>query len=262
MAAPEPFVIRPTPNPDEFSFITTVRALFNVPLPKKGVTIYHAWGASIPERAAEDWGGYVYGDSVESPVGWLSFLWVKKKTELEKSTPFRTYERFGNHRWPPVLRGLKFFQDTNFPNAINGPGGRIIFAPRYYVREIFIPEQNEGTRFVTEEFLSDSKYDIPQYPIPEATSVSYDILGVSGRFPECLHQRIVIPSTRTATAAYSVGEGNTGAAGALAGQIFPATNFEERAPYYVSDQQQFRDGQWYRERTQVFPPPELEPIIR
>lgn len=262
MANPLPFVIIGTPNPNEFSFVTTVRAQWDVPLPKAGVTRYADWGAAIYPQASGDYGGYVYADSTAAPADWLSFIWVRKKTEAEKAVPFRTHQTFGNHHWPAELRSLRFFEDNNFPRAINGPGGSIVTGPSYYVRSVFIPEQEEGTRFITREFLSDTPYNIPQHPVPEPTTVSFDIPGAEGSFRECLHPKIVIPATRTATQSFTVTDGSSGAGGAVPGQVFPATTFETRAPYYVSDDQQFMNGQWYRKLVQVFPPPELEAINR
>lgn len=262
MANPEPFILRPTANPAEFAFVTYVRAQWDVDIPVPGVTKYADWKHCIYPQASGDYGGYVYADSVESPADWLGFLWVKRKTETEKNTPFRMHETFGNHRWPPEVRSIRFYQDPGFPRAINGPGGSIITGPTYYVRVNYIPEQNEGTRFVTKEFLSDTPFNIPQYPVPEPTSISYDVPGASGSFPECLHPKIVIPATRTATQSFTVTGGSSGASGTVPGQVFPATNFETRSPYFVSDEQQFTDGQWYRRQTQVFPPPELEAINR
>lgn len=262
MADPADWYEVPTPSPNEWSFVTVVRSLWGVQMPVAGQTIYRDWKQMIPQRAAGNYGSYVYADSVEAPAGWLGFLWVRHKTEKEKATPFRTIETFGNHRWPPELRSLRFFADPSFPRAINGPGGSIITGPTYYVRQVYIPEQNEGTRFVIREFLSDTPFKIPLHPVPEPTSVSYDVPGASGSFPECLHPKIVIPAFRTATQSFTVTDGSSGAAGAIPGQAFPATNFETRAPYFVSDEQQFTNGLYYRKQVQAFPPPELDPINR
>lgn len=255
MADPIPFVLRPTPNPNEFAFVTTVRALWDVTLPTAGVTVYKDWPQAIPERKGE-YGNYVYADSAESPGEWLSFLWVKHKTETEKNTPYRSFTKNGNHRWPPVLYSLKFIQNSAFPVSTNGPGGSIIRGVRPFVRQVFKPESNEGSLFKYEYFMSDTPYNIPPYPAPQPQEVSYDFLGVSGTFPECLHRKIVIPPMRTAIAQYSVGGGEAGAAGGvLGGQTFPATEpFEDWIPYVVSDEQTFAEGQYNRVKVTVFPP--------
>lgn len=256
MALPEPFVVVGTVNPNEFAFVTTVRAQWDVPIPVAGATLYRDWKPAEWPQASGDWGGYVYADSMPSPSDWLSFLWVKKKTQTEKDTPYRTFTRNGNHRWPPVLYSLKFLQDPSFPASTNGPGGSIIRAPRVFVRQIFKPESNEGSMFKYEYFLSDSKYEIPPYPAPQPQEVSYDFLGASGTFPECLHKKIVIPAMRTAVAKFSVGGGEQGVGGGvLGGQMFPSTEpFEDWTPYVISDKQVFQQGQYERERVTVYPP--------
>jgi hypothetical protein len=256
MANPDPFVVVGTPNPNEFSFITYVRAQWDVDLPVAGVTIYNQWKEAIHPQSSQDWGGYVYGDTVQASTGWLGFLWVKRKTETEKNTPYRTFTRNGNHRWPPVLYSLNFIQDASFPASTNGPDGSIVRAPRVFVRQVFKPESNEGSLFKYEYFLSDSKYEIPPYPAPQPQEVSYDFLGASGTFPECLHKKIVIRPQRTAVAKYSIGGGEQGVGGGvLGGQLFPSTEpFEDWVPYVISDNQTFQAGQYNRERVTVYPP--------
>jgi hypothetical protein len=256
MADPLPFLVVPTANPDERAFITFVRAQWDVVWPAAGVTIYKDWQQAIYPQAQGDFGGYVYADSVQAQGDWLGFLWVKRKSETEKNTPYRTYTKNGNHRWPPVLYRLDFLQNPAFPASTNGPDGSIVRAPRIFVRQVFKPESNEGSMFKYEYFLSDTKYNIPPHPAPQPQEVSYDFLGCSGTFPECLHEKIEIKPQRTAIAKYSVGGGEQGAAGGvLSGQVFPKTRpFVDWIPYIVSDEQTFSEGQYNRVRVTVYPP--------
>lgn len=256
MADPLQFQIVGTSNPAEFAFITYVRAQWDIDTPIPGVTKYADWKHCIYPQASGNYGGYVYADSAPAPGDWLGFLWVKRKTETEKNTPFRTFTRNGNHRWPAVLYQLSFIQDPAFPASTNGPGGSIVRAPRVYVRQVFKPEANEGSLFKYEYFLSDTPYKIPPYPAPQPQEVSYDYLNASGTFPECLHGDITIPAMRTAIASYTVAGGDQAAAGGvLGGQFFPATEpFEDWIPYVVSDEQQFQDGQYNRLKITVYPP--------
>lgn len=263
MANPEPFILRPTPNPNEFAFVTYVRAQWDVDLPVDGVTLYRDWKSCIYPQAAGDFGGYVYADSVEAPADWLGFLWVKKKTEQEKKTPFREWNEKRNHHWPAILQSIKFFQDAGFPRSTNGSGGSVIRGFNTYVRYTFIPSQDEGSRFLTKLFLSDTPFEIPQSAVPMPTVVAFDFLGVSGSFPESLHRKIIIPPVRTAFAKYSVGGGDQGVGGGvLPGQVFPETNFDTWRSYIVSDTQDHVEGQWVRTQVRVYPPPLPDPITR
>lgn len=262
MADPAPFVIRPTPNPNEFSFVTYVRSLWNVQLPTAGATMYRDWQQAISERAYENWGGYVYADAAEAPVGWLAFLWVKKKTETEKKTPFRSHTETGNHGWPMVLKSINFLQDPGFPITTQGPSGNVLLAARTYVREVLIPAASEGTLFKIEEFLSDTPFNVRQAPAPNGSQVSYDYLGCSGAVNDVLHDDIELPNLRTARQRFSTGSGNNSAFGATRGQIFPATPFTEWAPYITSQKVTYTEGQWYMVTIKAYPPVEPETITR
>lgn len=262
MSLPEPFVVRPTPNPNEFAFVTYVRAQWDVDLPIAGSTLYKDWKSSIYPQSSGDWGGYVYADAVEAPADWLGFLWVKKKTEAEKKKPFREHSEMGNHGWPMVLKSINFLQDPGFPVSTQGPGGAILMAARTYVREVLIPSASEGTLFQIREFLSDTPFKVKQTPVPTPGSVSYDYLGCSGSFGECLHPDLKFPTLRTARVKFTAGVGNNGAFGVTRGQRFPATDFEDWSPYILSSKPSYVEGQWYMIQIKVYPPLEPETIIR
>lgn len=225
---------------------------------------------AIDQSYARGFGDYYYVDFREGFMGGeqpdqfptIILNFTKHKTDAQKSVPFRATTTFGNHYWHPILDALAFIEDRNFPRFTSGGrGGKsaIITGPTYYVREIYRPSVNEGSRFLKEEFFADSAFDIPPYPVPVPTSVSYDLPGVRGTFPECLHPEIIIPTTQTANASFVLGDQGA-AGGTLPGQKFPETNFTDRVPYVVSDQQEFQNG-WYRTRITVFPPVESEDEI-
>jgi hypothetical protein len=262
-----------TPNPSKFGFSVTVpqKTIVNNPSawPEEGSLFKDFPWAPDPSLQAENrYGLYVYTDcqSSSSPERdqAITFVFGPYMTDEQKTTPFRTYTESKNHRWPPILQALAIQQDYTFPNATNVVSGTnvgIVTAPRNYPKYVFIPEVNEGSRFVTEEFFSPTKYDIPQSPVPTATSVNVDILDVSLNFPECLHPKIQIPNTRTGDVQVVAGSA-TGAGGALNGQVFPATNFETWAVYVLTDQQEFTGVGWHRIRVRVFPPALPDAIVR
>lgn len=256
----------PTPNPYRFalSVVVPMSTIVNKPgaWPQENSTFAQfPWAADPALKTASRFGDYIYTDNQSSP-GFVTFIFGPNLTEAQKMTPFRVQKDTGNHYWPPILQALRFITDPSFPQSVQGPSGETIFAPRYYVREVFIPGVNEGTQFITEEFYSPTPFDIPQYPAPEPTAVSYDFLGVKGSFPECLHPKIVLTDLRTATAVYTAG-GTTGqAGGVLPGQIFPATNFEEWSPYFLSGKQSFVSVGYHFIRIQVRPPLIPETIVR
>lgn len=187
----------------------------------------------------------------------LSLLFLPTLSQEQRDTAYRTTSSFGNHRWAPILERLDFFADTNFPRATNrmiGGRGAVVTGPSYYVRENYRPECNEGSRFTIEEFFSDVPYAVPPYLVPVPRSVSYDVPGARGSFPECLGPDIDIPPFQTANLAFFTGNANAvNANGSIGGQFFPKTNFQRWSPYVVSDQTHFDNG-YVRTRIKVWPP--------
>lgn len=185
------------------------------------------------------------------------FMYGPNLTDTEKNTPYRSsWRKHGNHRWPPILKGIILLEDNSFPRSTNyvsnGQAG-VALGPAYYDRVVYIPDTNEGTRFLMEEFFSATKFSIPRYQTPVATAVQYSVNGLNGSFPECLHDDIEIPATRTATATYYGGQDFSGN-GSVEGQFFPRTNFKRWRPYVLLDEQEQQDAGWYRQRIRVFPP--------
>lgn len=187
----------------------------------------------------------------------LSLLFLPTLTQEQRDTPFRVTTSMGNHRWAPILERLDFYRDDSFPRSTNrmiGGRGSVVTGPSYYVRENYRPECNEGSRFRIEEFFSDVPYATPPYLVPVARSVSFDVPGVRGSFPECIGPEINIPNFQTANLAFFTGNANAvNANGSVGGQFFPKTNFQKWSPYVVSDQTHFDNG-YRKTRIWVFPP--------
>ena len=197
----------------------------------------------LPMDFIRGWGTYQFFSNENGPPGSgkIALIFGKHKTDSQKKTPFRTTTRFGNHYWHPVLKEIRFIPVSGFPiYSGNVP------AQRYLVREVYIPEMNEGTLFVTEEYFAPTPFSIPRHPVPTPTAISYHFLGgLRGSFPSCLHDTIDI-----AAQAALIGASPTG----LEGQIFPKTNFKEWAPYVVSDEQNRVEAGYHRIKVTCFPP--------
>jgi hypothetical protein len=265
----------PTPNPSRFGF--------SVIVPQKEI-VQHAsswpqegslfknfyWPPDNAMRQDNQFGLYVYVQSRQTtsterdPA--IEFIFGPNMTEEEKQTPFRETTHKRNHPWPPMLLALALIPDYTFLRQGKGydPATNEIsdvVAPTYYVREVYVPGVNEGTKMVKREFYSPTKYDIPHTPVPVATSVAYDINGVRGTFPECLHPEILIQSTRSGIAQVVAGTVSE-VGGALEGQLFPATNFKEWAPYIATDTQEQVDTGWYRVQWIAIPPEKPKTIVQ
>lgn len=222
-------------------------------LPREGVLYGDnaSWKILFGQDFNLKFSGFRYVKQLEDSRAGARLLFVKSMTDEERNLPFRTTSKFGNHYWHPILKELRFLPVGSFPNTAQTGAATFVSAVRYLVRETFIPAMHEGTRFEIDEFFSDTKFSIPQYPVPTPTAISYHFVNLRGGFPECLHRKIDIAALAAVVGA-SVQEG----------QVFPATNFIEWQPYYVLDDQDLTDSGYYRQRKRAFPPPQPKVIVR
>jgi len=189
-------------------------------------------------------------------------MFAPNKTALEASTPFRTTTDYDDFHWDPILLALVFIRDPlgrsgSYVDPVAGAG--IVFGNRYRVREIYIPGGKRSTLFTTDEFLSPVPFITPQYEAPIPTSVTYDLPGARGGFPECLHPKIVIP-TAPSGAVVSIAGVASGVGGVISGQMFPETNFVEWETRVISDKQKLTPAGYHRVRITVTPPDMPDPI--
>lgn len=249
-----------TPNPRVRSLVVEVDETVFANNPNILPPLYTPYSECDKELFAQDYnlkyGDYLYADQ----VGERSLIFVnpmKKEDGFDPTKPFRsTWTKFGNHRWCPILEGLAFIQDHSFPLATNVVSGGVLgtaISPKNYVREVFIQEVNEGSRFLLDELFSPYPFKIGRFPVPQPGRVSYQINGISGSFEECLHDDITIPSTNGAVQSL-FGATQISETDKIAGQFFPRTNFKRRRPYVLAMDQKQQDGGYYAQRLRVFPP--------
>lgn len=243
-----------TPNPSERSLVVMVDeanfAAVRGILPAEG-TLYGSeeWRAFFGPRYMKEFADFVYVSQGGDTKDGGSLVFSKNKTEAAANIPFRTTKRFGNHFWHAILVKLTPVLVSGFPLS-SAVGASNVNANRYVMREVYIPSASEGSLFIKEEFTSPRPFNIGLSAVPISSAVSYDLPNRRGGFPECLHEKIVIPAITT-----------TGS-NKLPSQTFEATNFTTWAPYIISDEQDLKDGVYYRVRTKVFPPQAPEAVIR
>lgn len=267
----------PTPNPSELSLVidvpVSVFAMSNRQMPTASTNgvigdkyASEAFKFLVSAAWVKGYGDYVFVDVSKPMPQWLRFHFIKEKTAAQRASkePFRSMPSFGNHRWNAILKKLSFFQDNSFPLAAtiikNGQKGTVT-APRTYDQVVYVPEINEGTLFLEEEFFSDTPFVIPQYEVPIPTAVSYVVPGgASGNFQECLHPKVVIPDLRAGSLVF-IGGAQSDSGGNVRGQVFPETNQTGWERYVLSHKQKFEVG-YYGYRVTVNPPDEPEVDVR
>lgn len=255
-----------TPNPKFRSLQISVKeATFASSagiIPPEG-TLYSdpAWKSFFGKDYLKEFSDFRYICQTSDNQNGGTLLFCRSMTPEQRDTPFRTTTRFGNHHWYPILKKLEIIPDSgsarSYRAVVNGQNA-VNSGPSFYVRQVYIPAVDQGSRFIVEEFFSDIPYVIPQYPTPKPSNVSYDVPGVRGGFPECLHDDIYIQSISTTIDTTVIGTSgqltSIGGGSTIPGQFFPRTNFKSWSPYVISDEQKFENG-YYRQRVTVFPPP-------
>ena len=245
-----------SPNPAERSLSVTIGeaslASSGGVLPAEG-TLYSSaeWKTFLGRDYLKEFADYVYTSQGEDTKDGATVLFAKDKTAAEANTPFRTTKRFGNHYWHVILVKLTPVLVEGFPlSAQVGSTNTNANANRYVMREVYIPSANEGSLFVEDEFTSPRPFAIGSNKVPIPAAVSYDLISRRGGFPECLHDRLTIPSIPT-TGSHS-----------LPAQTFPETNVTTWMPYVITDEQHLTNGVYYRKRTLVIPPAFPEEVIK
>lgn len=258
-----------TPNPKVRSLIVTVSEDSFVSiggiLPAEG-TLYEdaAWKTLFAADYKKNFSEFAYVTQLEDTAKGGQLLFARSQTPEEKYTPFRTTFATKNHRWPMVVHGLEKLEDTSMgrsANSVNGPFPVVNIGPEYYLKQAITQECNEGTRFQLDEFFAATAFDIPQYPVPVPQSMHIILPGVTQTFPECLHPRIQIEDSTSTTGQIIAGAASAFGS-ALAGQLFPATNFKDWAPYVLEHDQKLQEGGWYSWRITVYPPAKPPNVIQ
>lgn len=148
------------------------------------------------------------------------------------ATPFKVWSELKDKYWPPILHAIHFVKDKKFPHTTRAANNSIIEGYRLYKREDYTPAAREGTLYTYEHFVHSVKPKIPKYQCPQTSRVSFHYLGVSGEFPECLHDDLLFKSEPGAIRIESVGDESVEAVSVIPGQFFPATNFITWRPYF------------------------------
>lgn len=253
----------PTPDPKEFCFWVIVGAEDFYPADGvlvEGETTYGGLKLRVQDIGTrlDRYSDWVYMQAAKPAPGFMQFFFGKPKTEEEKLVPFEVIPKFRPFSWPSVLQSLEAKPDYAFPRSTYGVRNRektLISGPSYYIRANHIEGGEFGTHFTVERFLSPTKFNITRYRTPVPTTVSYDIAGRRGMFPRCLHDKLVVEDTATATDTLAGTTAGT-PGGVLAGQVIPPTNMTTWQRYVVEcDQQQLPNGLWLMERIWAHPPP-------
>lgn len=263
------FQLVPTPNPLEFQVAVTVpdriindRLALQPDGPYlKEYTPYNEfpWIATPPR--VEEFGSYRYVFSEKAGADATRFFFARTRTDEEKNTPFKEWTSTRHYVWPAVLLDFYIIRSSFTINTYNGTDTES--APRYMPRYRYQPSTPHDSRIRIRQYLSDTPWPANRlvHPQPVATDIDGSYLGVSMRFPRCLHRRVTFPEL-VPGASIVLGAGMEGSdrSGTPREQIFPATNFSDWVRFDIEDVVQPTRGLFLRERVTIYPPDRGEPI--
>lgn len=246
------------PNVEQLAFGATPYSL-----PTQFKNLDPAFGLQhLGHLGVSDW--YFTGQSIGGPR--TAFYFFKNKTAEELAIPFGITKDVGDHNWHPVVEDVWTEEDDSFPQSTNAVGANdlgVVIAPTVHIRDIVIPDTDEGSRIITSHYLSALQPKIPHHQTPQAMDMTVRVNGAEKPYGKVLHDDIWIPSTRSGTTKYMSRSQTSGAVGGvLEGQFFPATKPSGRKPFYLRDHAtQTPHGVWHRIKIKIRPP-KVQPIER
>jgi len=260
------FDLVPTPDPAQLSFrVKDHAADFQATqMPAVG-TRYAACNMlkTRPKIQLEGYQDYVYL-MCQREGDWLWFYFGKNKTVAQRNTPFRSFYDNRNYPWPSVLESIYFVSSSSFVQSVYN-GTTTATAPSYFARYRYRPQVPYNSSVLVEQFLAEAPWEreelMHQQPVPTDINASY--VGINIDFPRCLHGKATFPElVPGAQIVQGVGTENPRGDQNTTEMIFPATNFEDWAPFVIEDSQQPTNGLWLRERVTIYPPPLPDTIER
>jgi hypothetical protein len=221
-------------------------------------------GVDKGDALRRGFGSYILTQPGPKEVGWHSFHFAKPKTDAEKETPFRTTTRTRNINWDAVLVDLQGGTATRL--AVTEAGTTttnttnrqtwIEFQNRYRL----IPGISYPTEVIEEEYQSATPWEQLEAtrPVPTRVQIYYKGAQIS---LDCLHEDITVPSD-VDDYSREDGYGSPNAPDLPPGQFMPATVPTRWTIYVVDDDQDFRNGLYYRKRVTVNQLPPVPKALR
>ncbi len=210
-------------------------------------------------------GDYILTRPGPKEDGYHSYFFAKPKTAAQMAVPFRSTPRAEVIPWPTMMRNLHggmarriAFREADvfYDSQINNERTVREFVDKYEK----IPGGQYATEIVVEEFQSPTPWPQLEVQTLVTTTVRYFYKGTQLSL-DCLHDDVTIPE-QLADFELDGDFGNPGAQEQPAGQFFPATRPKKWQPYVLSDDQEFRNGLYYRVRKRVVRLPRLPKAIR
>lgn len=224
-------------------------------------------GVPKGDALSRGFGAYVLTQPGPKQDGYHTFFFAKPKTPAQMLVPFRSTPGIRDITWPAVLKDLlggtvtrKQFEESGEDGSgapISNARTLIEFEDRYQL----IPQITYPTHIIVEEFQSATPWEELEATRPVPLEVRYYYRGAQLSIT-CLHEAVTVPE---ATDGFSRDD-DFGMRDAQepdeGGQFFPATVPTRWQTYTASDDQQFRNGLYYRRRERIVKLPPLPRAMR
>ena len=76
----------------------------------------------------KEFSDFVYVEQLDDVKEGGQLVFARNFTPTQRNTPFRVTSKFGNHRWPPILKHLSFELARDFPLVTQNSAGNNTFA--------------------------------------------------------------------------------------------------------------------------------------
>jgi hypothetical protein len=251
------FEVLSTPSPLEYRFRVLYDASKLEPdqLPIEGEAFNKSKLPSKPAFLKKHYGGYLFTHPERANEG-MWFHYARNKGPRNRdAVPFKTFWTNRSYPWPAVLEDAYLVRSTFPQTAYNGSS--VVKATRYFFRKKFRPPSNADSLVYVKQWVTPLEWPkedmILQQPVLGNINVNYlgDSLSFTGlhgnyKFPE------YVPG---ASIVYGAGNQSPPASRNPNILSFPATNFEDWAPFTLTRRQEPAQGVWLREDAIIYPPP-------
>jgi hypothetical protein len=223
-------------------------------------------GVPKADALTRGFGGYLLTQPGPKQDGYHSFYFAKPKTAAQMRVPFRSTPGIRDITWPAMLIDLyggtvtrKEFDEAGATTSGATSNARTLieFQDRYKL----IPGITYPTHIIVEEFQSATPWPELEATRPVPLEVRYYYRGAQLAL-NCLHEDVTVPETTEGferDEEFGMAEVEEDDEG---GQFFPATVPTRWQLYTFSDEQQFRNGLYYRRRERILKLPPLPRALR
>lgn len=223
-------------------------------LPKHG-TAYKDTSLNTTTGRMDLFQDYVLRKYVNGPPSIRYAHFLKPKTATEAATPYKFIPDNEHFEWPQVIKSWVLAQDPTITVTRTRPGGTTYKTPTDIALIVGYPQTFRSCRILTEYFLSDQPFAIPEHAYPDPGPLEWILNGrpdsINGLHPEMRLPR--------GTGSFNTSEiqGDTTTYNPTLGtrRHFPATLMEDWASFILRDKQtETEAGHYRRIRTRIFPP--------